>query len=222
MQALLIDMDGTLIETESRWWVAERIVMENHGSTWDIDDQNMSIGGPMHKVVEYMAAKANSNADQINREIIEAMLENFQKHPAQLLPGWENILNEARELGIKTALVTASYRVLAEALLERNGFVKYFDLVVTADDVKETKPFPEPYLKAADEFGLKSLDCLVFEDSNTGVTSSLAAGMPTIALPERVLLDARRGMKILKSIKGMKIKDLKIIHNELKQEFQEI
>ena len=135
---------------------------------------------------------------------------------------WENILNEARELGIKTALVTASYRVLAEALLERNGFVKYFDLVVTADDVKETKPFPEPYLKAADEFGLKSLDCLVFEDSNTGVTSSLAAGMPTIALPERVLLDARRGMKILKSIKGMKIKDLKIIHNELKQEFQEI
>jgi beta-phosphoglucomutase-like phosphatase (HAD superfamily) len=62
----------------------------------------------------------------------------------------------------------------------------------------------------------------VFEDSNTGITSSLAAGMPTIALPDRVLLDARRGMKILKGLKGVDLKILKQIHQELVLEWQEI
>ena len=50
MRALLIDMDGTLVETESRWWQAEIKVMESHGSTWDIEDQNQAIGGPLQAV----------------------------------------------------------------------------------------------------------------------------------------------------------------------------
>ena len=70
MRALLIDMDGTLIETESRWWAAERRVMEMHGSTWEEDDQNQAIGGPLFKVVEYMGAKANVKAEIIFNQIV--------------------------------------------------------------------------------------------------------------------------------------------------------
>ncbi len=222
MRALLIDMDGTLVETESRWWAAERRVMELHGSTWEEDDQNQAIGGPLFKVVEYMGAKANVKSEIIFDQIVEEMLNSFSKYKSELLPGWKEIINESKKQGIKIALVTASNRVLADALLINNSYQDFFDLVITSDDVTETKPHPEPYLAAARHFGLDVLDCLAFEDSNTGISSSLGAGVPTIAVPDRVLLDARRGMRILNGLQGLGLKDLKVIHQELVKEWQSI
>jgi len=222
MRALLIDMDGTLVETETRWWQAEIDVMEKHGSTWDVDDQNQAIGGPLQAVADYMAAKAKSDAKQMHQEIVDAMYESFRKNPPELQPGWFEILTEAKKAYLKIALVTASNRYLAETLLKSSKLEHYFDFVVTSDDLPRTKPHPDPYLHAAKHFGLDVLECLVFEDSNTGVTSSLSAGMPTIALPDRVLLDARRGMKIFNGLKGVDLALLKQTHQELVKEWQEI
>ena len=70
MRALLIDMDGTLVETETRWWQAEIEVMERHGSTWTTDDQNQAIGGPLQAVADYMAAKANSDAKKCMTKLL--------------------------------------------------------------------------------------------------------------------------------------------------------
>lgn len=222
MRALLIDMDGTLVETETRWWQAEIDVMEKHGSTWDVDDQNQAIGGPLQAVADYMAAKAKSDAKQMHQEIVDAMYESFIKNPPELQPGWFEILTEAKKAHLKIALVTASNRYLAETLLKSSKLEHFFDFVVTSDDLPRTKPHPDPYLHAAKHFGLDVLECLVFEDSNTGVTSSLSAGMPTIALPDRVLLDARRGMKIFNGLKGVDLALLKQTHQELVKEWQEI
>jgi len=222
VRALLIDMDGTLIETESRWWQAEIRVMESHGSTWTIDDQNQAIGGPLQAVVDYMAAKANSNAEQMYNEIVDAMFHSFTNNPPVLQPGWAEVLEEAVQENLKIALVTASNRLLAEALLKSTKLDKYFEVVVTSDDLPRTKPHPDPYLHAAESFGLDVLECLAFEDSNTGISSSLAAGIPTIAVPERVLLDARKGMRIFNGMKGLDITYLRQVHVELVKEWQEI
>jgi len=215
-------MDGTLIETESRWWQAEIRVMESHGSTWTIDDQNQAIGGPLQAVVDYMAAKANSNAEQMYNEIVDAMFHSFTNNPPVLQPGWAEVLEEAVQENLKIALVTASNRLLAEALLKSTKLDKYFEVVVTSDDLPRTKPHPDPYLHATESFGLDVLECLAFEDSNTGISSSLAAGIPTIAVPERVLLDARRGMRIFNGMKGLDITYLRQVHVELVKEWQEI
>jgi HAD superfamily hydrolase (TIGR01509 family) len=222
MRALLIDMDGTLVETESRWWQAEIEVMEKHGSSWDLDDQNQAIGGPLEAVIDYMAAKAKTSSKIMHDELVAKMYESFGKSPLILQPGWLEILNEAKNARLKIALVTASNRLLAEKLLQSSNLEQYFDFVVTADDLPRTKPHPDPYLHAAKHFGLDVLECLVFEDSNTGVTSSLSAGMPTIALPDRVLLDARRGMKIFNGLKGVDLALLRQTHLELVKEWQEI
>jgi HAD superfamily hydrolase (TIGR01509 family) len=215
-------MDGTLVETETRWWQAEIDVMEKHGSTWTIDDQNQAIGGPLQAVADYMAAKANANAKQIYNEIVDAMLHSFTNNPPQLQPGWAEVLDEAVREKLKIALVTASNRPLAEALLKSTKLEKYFEVVVTSDDLPRTKPHPDPYLHAAERFGLDVLECLAFEDSNTGIMSSLAAGIPTIAVPERVLLDARRGMRIFNGMKGLDISFLRQVHEELVKEWQDI
>ena len=215
-------MDGTLVETETRWWQAEIDVMQKHGSTWDVNDQNQAVGGPLSAVVENMADKSNAEAESIYQELVDSMYKSFTEVAPELQPGWSEILNQAQKSDLRIALVTASNRLLAEALLKSANLEKYFDAVVASDDLPRTKPHPDPYLHAAKLLGVEVLDCLVFEDSNTGVTSSLAAGMPTIALPGRVLLDARRGMKILKTLKGVNLQDLEKIHNELVNEWQEI
>ncbi len=222
MRALLIDMDGTLVETETRWWQAEIEVMERHGSTWTTDDQNQAIGGPLQVVADYMAAKANSDAKKMYDEIVDAMFHSFTINPPVLQPGWAEVLEEALKEKLKIALVTASNRLLAEALLKSTKLDRYFEVVVTSDDLPRTKPHPDPYLHAAESFGLDVLECLAFEDSNTGISSSLAAGMPTIAVPERVLLDARRGMRIFKGMTGLDITYLRQVHKELVKEWQEI
>lgn len=221
MRALLIDMDGTLVETETRWWQAEIDVMQKHGSTWDVDDQNLAIGGPLSAVVDYMADKSKAEAENIYQELVDSMYKSFTEIAPELQPGWSDILNQAKKSDLQIALVTASNRLLAEALLKSSNLEKYFDVVVASDDLPRTKPHPDPYLHAAKLLGVEVLDCLVFEDSNTGVTSSLAAEMPTIALPGRVLLDERRGMRILKTLKGMNLQDLEKIHKELVKEWQD-
>ena len=221
MRALLIDMDGTLVETETRWWQAEIDVMQKHGSTWDVVDQNLAIGGPLSAVVDYMANKSKAEAESIYQELVDSMYKSFTEVAPELQPGWSDILNQAKKSDLQIALVTASNRLLAEALLKSSNLEKHFDVVVASDDLPRTKPHPDPYLHAAKLLGVEVLDCLVFEDSNTGVTSSLAAEMPTIALPGRVLLDERRGMRILKTLKGMNLQDLEKIHKELVKEWQE-
>ena len=222
MRAMLIDMDGTLVETETRWWQAEIEVMERHGSTWTTDDQNQAIGGPLQAVADYMAAKANSDAKKMYDEIVDAMFQSFTNNPPVLQPGWAEVLEEAVKEKLKIALVTASNRLLAEALLKSTKLDRFFEVVVTSDDLPRTKAHPDPYLHAAESFGLDVLECLAFEDSNTGISSSLAAGMPTIAVPERVLLDARRGMRIFNGMKGLDISYLRQVHKELVKEWQEI
>ena len=169
-----------------------------------------------------MAAKANSDAKKMYDEIVDAMLHSFTNNPPVLQPGWAEVLEEAVKENLKIALVTASNRLLAEALLKSTKLDRYFEVVVTSDDLPRTKPHPDPYLHAAESFGLDVLECLAFEDSNTGISSSLAAGMPTIAVPERVLLDARRGMRIFNGMKGLDIAYLRQVHKELVKEWQEI
>jgi HAD superfamily hydrolase (TIGR01509 family) len=186
-----------------------------------VDDQNQAIGGPLSAVVENMADKSNAEAKSIYQELVDSMYKSFTEVAPELQPGWSEILNQAKKSDLRIALVTASNRLLAEALLKSSNLEKYFDVVVASDDLPRTKPHPDPYLHAAKLLGVEVLDCLVFEDSNTGVTSSLAAEMPTIALPGRVLLDERRGMKILETLKGMNLQDLEKIHKELVREWQE-
>ena len=77
MRALLIDMDGTLVETETRWWQAEIDVMQKHGSTWDVVDQNLAIGGPLSAVVDYMANKSKAEAESIYQELVDSMYKIF-------------------------------------------------------------------------------------------------------------------------------------------------
>jgi tRNA (adenine57-N1/adenine58-N1)-methyltransferase len=120
LSALLWDMDGTLVDTEPLWVECEADLMRQFGYEWGEDDARYCIGGPMEKVERYMSEKSESNHPQswFGNQLISMMLERLNKG-VPLMPGVNEILSEARALGLKLALVSASRReVVSVSVLE--------------------------------------------------------------------------------------------------------
>lgn len=102
---------------------------------------------------------------------------------AAQLPHNISLLYEVRARGYRTALATMSYRHETERVLEALGLIHAFEAIVTQDEVQHGKPDPEIYLRVAQALGAPPAQCLVIEDSLSGVQAALAAGMWCIAVP---------------------------------------
>lgn len=93
-----------------------------------------------------------------------------------LLPDVEKLFEELRAHDFKIALVTSSERYTTDLLMEKSGFLKYFEFTITKQDVTNPKPHPEPYLKAMERLGVSPEQAIIFEDSITGLAAAKAAG----------------------------------------------
>ncbi len=186
--AVLFDMDGLLVDTEPLWFMAESTVMARMGVQWEPADQSALIGGPMSRAVAYMIDRAGGGHDalEVARSLKSEMASLLAEGPIDWMPGARELVVSLRQAGIPRALVSASGRdlvnhVLAMVFAEVGDDV--FDLSVAGDEVEHTKPHPAPYLEAAAKLGVSARHCVVLEDSQTGVTSGLAAGCHVVAVP---------------------------------------
>jgi len=100
--------------------------------------------------------------------------------PHLLVPGIRNFLEAHQHLPI--ALATNAEAANAEFVLQRTGLNPLFRFVIDGHQVQHAKPHPEIYLRAADLLGVLAAECIVFEDSEAGVTAGLAAGMPVVGI----------------------------------------
>ena len=100
-----------------------------------------------------------------------------------LLPGVRRYLDEARRLGLKTAIASSSGRQWIDEHLERMGIAERFDAIVCRDDVTAIKPDPELYLTAVDRLGVQVPEAIALEDSTNGIRAAKAAGLLCIAVP---------------------------------------
>ena len=100
--------------------------------------------------------------------------------------GLFELLDYLKENKIKIALATSTSESSAKRTLRISETLKYFDALVCADDVSHGKPYPDPFLKAAEKLGLKPEECLALEDSINGIKSAYAAGMITVMIPDLI------------------------------------
>jgi beta-phosphoglucomutase-like phosphatase (HAD superfamily) len=100
-----------------------------------------------------------------------------------LLPGVEQLLLDARSLGLGRAVASSSSSGWVEGWLQRHGIHHLFDAFATRDQVARVKPAPELFLLAARKLGVEPGSCVVFEDSANGMRAALAAGMRCVAVP---------------------------------------
>ena len=197
LQAVLFDMDGLLVDSEPLWFVVEREVAERLGAPWGEADQEALIGGSLERTVSYLLAKAGGAATpggaataegaatarraDVARWLVDGMARLVLARGLPLQPGAARLLAGLEAAGVPCALVTASSRVIMDAVLKVTGLS--FGVTVCGEDVQRGKPDPEPYMRAAALLGVLPSGCVVLEDSPTGVAAARAAGCPVIAVP---------------------------------------
>jgi len=183
LQAVLLDMDGTLVETEELWWEAESGLLADLGHPLDERERKVVVGGPMDRVVDHLLAVTGLDLSprrlgpMINDRFVELIAQG-----APLRAGAKALLEELTAAGVPTALVSASHRETIELMLRSLG-AHHFRVTVAGDEIERTKPWPDPYLEAARRLGVDPAACAVVEDSPTGVHSAEAAGCRVVAVP---------------------------------------
>lgn len=198
LQGVLWDMDGTIVDTEPYWIRAEKALVESHGGVWTTEQATQLVG----QALEYSAGQLQlAGVDLGIREIIDHLTERVTadvRAEVPWRPGARELLAALRLEGIPCAMVTMSESPLANAVAQ-NLPEGTFEHLVTGDRVSAGKPDPEAYqlgfdLLAADVPHLAKDRVVAIEDSLPGVTSALAAGLVTLAVPHFVALppDARR------------------------------
>jgi HAD superfamily hydrolase (TIGR01509 family) len=198
--AVLLDMDGLLIDSEPLWLESERSVMARLGSGWTQADQMALLGGSLNRTVHYLLAKAACPAppEAVGEWLMADITERVRRNGVPLRPGARELLTAVTAAGLPCALVTSSERSFMDAVLASTGM--RFDVLVCAEDVTATKPDPEPYLLAAKRVGVHPGDCFALEDSPNGVASAEAAGCRVFAVPSLVPIPPAPGRTVVRSL----------------------
>ncbi|WP_062215330.1 HAD family phosphatase [Streptomyces sp. NBRC 109706] len=199
-QAVLLDMDGTLVDTEGFWWDAEVEVFGALGHVLAEEHREVVVGGPMTRSAGYLieVTGADIGLDALRDLLNEAFLRRLDRG-VPLMPGARRLLTELAAHEVPTALVSASHRTVIDRILRSLG-PEFFACTVAGDDIERTKPHPDPYLTAALRLGAEPARCVAVEDTATGVASAEAAGCPVVVVPSVAAVPAAPGRTVVRSL----------------------
>lgn len=195
--AVLWDMDGTLVDTEPFWIASEHELAAAHDKPWTEEDSLALVGSGLLEAGAYIRRRLDSSMSPA--EIVDYMIERVSRRLQGDLPwrpGARELVRSFAEAGVPQALVTMSYASVAAPVADALDF----DVVVTGDAVEHPKPHPQPYLVAAEKLGVDPARCLAVEDSKTGATSANAAGCWVVAVPHAVKVPEAARRTILRTL----------------------
>jgi len=183
-------------------------VVEPFGYTWTQDDQVACLGGPLSKLGDYMSDKTGNQESSsfFVAKLIEIQANRMRTNTVAM-PGAVELVNSLRSHGVKTALVSASPRVIVDAVLDNIGH-NLFPFSLSGDDVLNTKPDPEGYLKAARMCESNIENCLVFEDSLPGMQAATTSGAWLIAVPHLVHVKESPRVRSIQSLQQLNVSKL--------------
>lgn len=204
LSALLVDMDGTIVDSEPYWVTAEFQLVEEFGGSWNDDLALSLVGSDLNRSAAVLQeAGVDLPGEQIVHRLEEFVAAEMQKQP-RWRPGARELLGAARADGVKVALVTMSWSHFAGTVVSMLPEAT-FDVVVTGDMVDRGKPEPDCYLQAMQSLNVSPAECVALEDSPTGAAAAGAAGVRCLGVPHLVGLEGAPGRTITESLAGVTI-----------------
>ncbi len=186
---LIFDLDGLLADTESIHYEAYREVLLEQGIniTKGMFIDNWTKNG---RGIKEFLIQINSTADaDFIREEKAQLFDAMAKYRLKEMQGATSLLSRCCNT-YKMALATSSRKCAADMVLGHLKMKRYFDVILTRDDIYYPKPNPEIFIKASEIMGLNRRECIVVEDSPKGICAAIAAGMTAIAIPNEYTADS--------------------------------
>ncbi len=185
LKAVIFDMDGILVNSPEYNRQAYNIVLKEKGINLTKDYWRKNMGRSLIDQVKTWKKDFKFHGELEYKEILDKKLEvekEFLKKGIIVSPFLKIFLNELKDNKINMAVATSSTKDRTKRILELMDLKKFFDVLISSEDVQKHKPNPDVFLKAAEKLNVKPEDCVVFEDAVNGVHAAKKAGMKVVAL----------------------------------------
>lgn len=206
--AIIFDLDGVLADSEPWWSKIDAELLADYGVTYRGEYHQNVVGVSYRLAVEFYkkAFGLSVATDEMMRRRGEIATEFFANRVG-LFPNVKEVLEELRQMKLRLAVATSSVSASARPFLDRHELTKFFEVIVTGEEVERGKPAPDIYLCAAQKLGFPADACLVVEDALPGITAAKAARMRVVAIPDRRFVDPHEYEKeadyVLNSLKEL-------------------
>lgn len=183
IKAFLFDLNGTMIDDMHYHIIAWHQILNKLGADISVERMKKECYGKNHELLErtFPGRFTWEEKDKMSYEKEIAYQKAFRTS-LKLMDGLDIFLQKAKEHHVKMAIGSAAIMFNIDFVLDNLSIRHYFDALVSADDVINSKPHPETYLKCADALKVRPQECIVFEDAPTGVAAADAAGMQAIVI----------------------------------------
>jgi HAD superfamily hydrolase (TIGR01509 family) len=206
--SIIFDLDGVLADSEPWWSKIDAELLAEYGVTYRGEYHQNVLGVSYRLAVEFYkkALGLSVPTDEMVRRRGEIATE-FFANSVGLFPNVKEVLEELRQMKLRLAVATSSVSASARPFLDRHELTKFFEVIVTGEEVERGKPAPDIYLRAADKLGIPADACLVVEDALPGIAAAKAARMRIAAIPDRRFVDPHEYEKeadyVLNSLKEL-------------------
>lgn len=188
IKALIFDFDGLILDTEVTVYETWRSLFAEAGHDLPLSEWVVCVGTG-EAAYDPCGRLAELTGRPVDREATERRAREDSRRAAdrlETLPGVRELLDRAAERGVPVAVASSSPREWVAGHLRRLDLAERFSCVRTREDVARTKPAPDLFLAALGAFGLAPGEAVVLEDSLNGLKAARAAGIPCVAVPNRI------------------------------------
>jgi beta-phosphoglucomutase-like phosphatase (HAD superfamily) len=189
IKAVIFDLDGLLVDSEPVWFRVRTEMFQRFGMTWTNEDQKALMGRSTLAWIEYVEDKLQGklSQDEIVHQTLDGMVQFYRSGEVRLMLGAQKALDFCGRNNV-LGLASGSPRILIDAALESNGWKNSFSKILSSDEVVNGKPAPDVYWETMKRLKVEPEECVVVEDSGSGILAGKAAGARVIAVPNEHLM----------------------------------